>query len=76
MGIFHNSNGNDYVIYAIGHDKYGTPCALLERNGEWIAAWCVHGTEGSWGQGHYFRNDEEGAREFFAENYMYSRKEK
>ena len=69
MAIFHNDNGEDYEIIDTGNDKYGTHCALLQdRFGNWIAAWCVHSTEGSWGQGHYFLDDEEGAREYFANN--------
>jgi len=71
MYIFHNSNGEDYEVIATGYDKYATPCALLcSTNGKWVAAWNCVGDHGSWGQGHYFNNDEAGARKFFAENYF------
>lgn len=65
--IFHNSNGTDYKI--IERSKSGEN-ALLTDGKEWIVAWnCPKNNKGSWGQGHYFF-DEESAREVWNDKYV------
>lgn len=69
--IFHNDNGLDYKI--IERSKSGRN-ALLNRGKQWIVAWdCPISNEGSWGQGHYFF-DENDARRFWEDNYLYESK--
>lgn len=62
--IFHNNNGEDYIIIAINEKKDRT---LLLRVGErgnpfYVGAWGI--TEHSWSQGHYFMNDFEAASDY------------
>jgi len=65
--IFHNDNGEDYEV--IERSKSGQN-ALLNRGKQWIIAWnCPQSNEGSWGQGHYFF-DEESAREVWQDKYL------
>lgn len=67
LGVFHNDNGNDYKV--IERSKSGHN-ALLQRGNQWIIAWnCPESNEGSWGQGHYFF-DEETARKAWEEKYL------
>ena len=66
--LFHNSNGIDYEVLA--RNKVGD--ALLKSTSpkltQYVVAWNCPVDKGSWGQGHYFR-DEESAREFWDANY-------
>ena len=66
--IFHNDNGKDYEI--IERSKDGSNCLLKNpKGGQWIIAWnCDRGNSGSWGQGHYFF-DEEKAKEVWEDKY-------
>lgn len=66
--IFHNDNGEDYEI--VERSKSGFNCLLKLPNGkQWIIAWnCPSNNRGSWGQGHYFF-DEESAREVWEDKY-------
>ena len=71
-GVFKNSNGTEYEVIEKGCDKYGTPCMLLKSpKGSLIAAWDAKGDSGEWGQGHYFMDDERGARDYFKKNYSF-----
>lgn len=65
--VFHNDNGEDYEI--IERSKSGKN-ALLKKDNRWIVAWdCPESNEGSWGQGHYFF-DEETARKVWEKKYL------
>ena len=65
--VFHNSNGEDYIV--IERSKTGQN-ALLNKGNQWIVAWnCPESNEGSWGQGHYFF-DEETARKVWEDKYI------
>ena len=66
--IFHNDNGRDYEI--VERSKSGQNALLKNPKGsQWIIAYnCPKENEGSWGQGHYFF-DEEAAREVWEEKY-------
>lgn len=65
--IFHNDNGTDYDV--IERSKSGQN-ALLNNGNQWIIAWnCPEDNKGSWGQGHYFF-DEESARDAWERNYL------
>ena len=70
--LYKNNNGLTYEVIARGCDKNGVPCALLKsKGGRWVCAWSWYMDRGEWGQGHYFMENEEGAREFFKENYFF-----
>lgn len=65
--VFHNDNGTDYDV--IERSKSGQN-ALLNNGNQWIIAWnCPEDNKGSWGQGHYFF-DEESARDAWERNYL------
>lgn len=65
--VFHNDNGEDYDI--IERSKSGKN-ALLNKGKQWVIAWnCPESNEGSWGQGHYFF-DEESARKAWEDGYL------
>ena len=65
--LFHNDNGTDYEIIERSKSKKH---ALLNKGPQWIIAWnCPENNEGSWGQGHYFF-DEESARKTWEEKYL------
>lgn len=65
--IFHNANGEDYEI--IERSKSGSN-ALLNKGKQWIIAWnCPKNNRGSWGQGHYFFDEDE-ARELWNKKYI------
>lgn len=66
--VFHNDNGEDYEI--IERSKTGSNALLKHPSGrQWIIAWnCPSNNRGSWGQGHYFFDEEE-AREVWEDKY-------
>lgn len=65
--VFHNDNGLDYTI--VERSKSGKN-ALLNRGKQWIIAWnCPQDNKGSWGQGHYFFDEDE-AREWWSKKYI------
>ena len=65
--VFHNDNGTDYDV--IERSKSGQN-ALLNNGNQWIIAWnCPEDNKGSWGQGHYFF-DEDSARDAWERNYL------
>ena len=65
--IFHNDNGVDYTV--IERSVSGKN-ALLNKGKQWIVAWnCPETNEGSWGQGHYFFDEDE-AREVWNDKYL------
>lgn len=67
LGTFHNDNGNEYKI--IDRSESGKN-ALLRRGSQWIIAWnCPESNEGSWGQGHYFFDEDE-ARQIWDDKYL------
>lgn len=67
LGVFHNDNGNDYKVIERSKSGYN---ALLQRGNQWVIAWnCPENNQGSWGQGHYFF-DEETARKAWEEKYV------
>lgn len=65
--IFHNDNGVDYTV--IERSVSGKN-ALLNKGKQWIVAWdCPETNEGSWGQGHYFFDENE-ARRVWKDKYL------
>lgn len=65
--VFHNDNGLDYTV--VERSKSGKN-ALLNRGKQWIIAWnCPQDNNGSWGQGHYFFDEDE-AREWWSKKYI------
>lgn len=64
--VFHNDNGQDYDV--IERSSSGKN-ALLKRGNKWIVAWNCPKDSGSWGQGHYFF-DEESARKVWKDEYL------
>lgn len=64
--VFHNDNGQDYDV--IERSSSGKN-ALLKRGNKWIVAWNCPKDSGSWGQGHYFF-DEESARKVWKDKYL------
>jgi hypothetical protein len=65
--VFHNDNGLDYTV--VERSKSGKN-ALLNRGNKWIIAWnCPQDNQGSWGQGHYFFDEDE-AREWWDKKYI------
>lgn len=67
LGTFHNDNGNDYKV--IERSESGKN-ALLQRGKQWVIAYnCPESNEGSWGQGHYFFDEEE-ARKVWEDKYL------
>ncbi len=65
--VFHNENGLDYTV--VERSRSGKN-ALLNRGKQWIIAWnCPQNNEGSWGQGHYFFDEDE-AREWWNKKYI------
>lgn len=53
--IFHNSNGNDYLVLAVKPEQdYTLLFNLGERYCRFNCAWGVNPETRSWAQGHYF----------------------
>ena len=53
--IFHNSNGNDYLVLAVKPEQdYALLFNLGERYCRFNCAWGVNPETHSWAQGHYF----------------------
>ena len=53
--IFHNSNGNDYLVLAVKLEQdYALLFNLQERYARFNCAWGVNPETHSWAQGHYF----------------------
>lgn len=65
--IFHNDNGEDYIIIATNPKKDRTLLLRTLENGKpfYVGAWGIR--EGSWAQGHYFMDDLKGAVEWLYE---------
>lgn len=58
--IFHNANGNDYLVLAVKPEKdYTLLFNLGERYCRFNCAWGVNPETRSWAQGHYFGTIEE-----------------
>ena len=64
--IFRNDNGKEYTV--VERSRSGKN-ALLNRGGQWIIAWDCPKDSGSWGQGHYFFDEDE-ARELWSKKYI------
>ena len=67
---FHNSNGTTYEV--IERSKSGTNALLYNPKSQftpWIIAWNCPKERGSWGQGHYIR-DEQTARDLWQSDYV------
>lgn len=65
--IFHNDNGVDYTVV---ERSISGKNALLNKGKQWIVAWdCPETNEGSWGQGHYFFDEDE-ARKVWDDKYL------
>lgn len=64
--IFRNDNGKEYTV--VERSRSGKN-ALLNRGGQWIIAWNCPKDSGSWGQGHYFFDEDE-AREWWNKKYI------
>lgn len=64
--VFHNDNGKEYTV--VERSRSGKN-ALLNRGGQWIIAWNCPKDSGSWGQGHYFFDENE-AREWWNKKYI------
>lgn len=64
--VFHNDNGKEYTV--VERSRSGKN-ALLNRGGQWIIAWNCPKDSGSWGQGHYFFDEDE-AREWWDKKYI------
>lgn len=65
--IFHNDNGVDYTVI---ERSISGKNALLNKGKQWIVAWdCPETNEGSWGQGHYFFDEDE-ARKVWNDKYL------
>lgn len=57
--IFHNANGNDYLVLAVKPEKdYTLLFNLGERYCRFNCAWGVNPETRSWAQGHYFETIE------------------
>lgn len=53
--IFHNNNGNDYLVLAVKPERdYTLLFNLGERYTRFNCAWGVDPETRSWAQGHYF----------------------
>ena len=53
--IFHNSNGNNYLVLAVKPEQdYTLLFNLGERYCRFNCAWGVNSETRSWAQGHYF----------------------
>ena len=64
--VFRNDNGKEYTV--VERSRSGKN-ALLNRGGQWIIAWNCPKDSGSWGQGHYFFDEDE-AREWWNKKYI------
>ena len=64
--VFRNDNGKEYTV--VERSRSGKN-ALLNRGGQWIIAWNCPKDSGSWGQGHYFFDEDE-AREWWSKKYI------
>ena len=64
--IFRNDNGKEYTV--VERSSSGKN-ALLNRGRQWIIAWNCPKDSGSWGQGHYFFDEDE-ARELWGKKYI------
>ena len=53
--IFHNSNGNNYLVLAVKPEQdYALLFNLQERYARFNCAWGINPETHSWAQGHYF----------------------
>lgn len=58
--IFHNNNGNDYLVLAVKPERdYTLLFNLGERYCRFNCAWGVNPETRSWAQGHYFSTIED-----------------
>lgn len=58
--IFHNANGNDYLVLAVKPEKdYTLLFNLGERYCRFNCAWSVNPETRNWAQGHYFETIED-----------------